>query len=664
MKRLFVFALLAVMACAAQAQRFEWAKGFTVSNEYRPIVGGITDSLGNLYILGNCDASSVWDGAEYILPSINKTAKDLPNNVLIAKISTEGEMVWKKVIFANQNGSSPYDIKKIGDTSFACIMDFYGNTDLGYLYFLDTFLVTPTNYPIDVRYFRSAFLAYLVFDFDGNVKEQHFLTITFTDVDGNDIVYRPSPSHADTTPWLKGIEKFRYPSFDVDDDGNIYIGRFAVDKCSGAGYYDLTPEDSIRGLKFWVDGRLVGEYRIEGRPSLWFPQVIKFSPHFDTLLDCRYVIQKWNIDGHTPFKTNIKVDMNGNVYFIPLYLANSAPGNDTIVVDSLLHMGFVRNARGFSFLTSYSQELNTRWIITYDDNLIDETRRDYVHNVVVDIDFDYDSNLVFLSATSGRRTSVDDTIHYNSVLSYRGRTLPLKDGVSIASFYNTDSIPVMHSYSVVPSIVGSQSVGWYGERGNLYCKNNRVVLQCDYFGGIRLPSQTIRYNTVYHTGIGLMVFDYMGNLIDGIDYGCMLTNCNTNYPGPIVAHDSVLYLCNLLKTNAQFGDISFPVYGETNVIAKYVDTAFMHPYVRPTHGISTVSAVAPRVYPVPATDRLHFDCPAGDVPTAVAAISLSGWRMPLTATASSADVSCLAPGVYLLEITTAKDKYYTKFLKR
>ena len=161
-----------------------------------------------------------------------------------------------------------------------------------------------------------------------------------------------------------------------------------------------------------------------------------------------------------------------------------------------------------------------------------------------------------------------------------------------------------------------------------------------------------------------MVFDYMGNLIDGIDYGCMLTNCNTNYSGPIVAHDSVLYLCNLLKTSAQFGDISFPVYGETNVIAKYVDTAFMHLYVRPTHGISTVSAVAPRVYPVPATDRLHFDCPAGGVPTAVVAISLSGWRMPLTATASSADVSCLAPGAYLLEITTAKDKYYTKFVKQ
>ena len=662
MKKLYVFALLAVMACAAHAQRFEWAKGYTVENsQYRSIVGGVTDSLGNLYILGNCDASSVWDGAEYILPSINKTAKDLPNNVLIAKISTEGEMVWKKVLFDNHGGYNPYDIKKLGDTAFACITEFKGITDHGYIFFLDTFLVTPNNYPIDVRYYQSKYLAYLVFDFDGNVKEHHFLTITYTDADGNDIVDHNTVS-GDTTPWLKGIEGFRCPSFDVDGEGNIYISRFAVDQCSGAGAYLLTPEDSIRGLKFWVDRRLVGEYRIEGRPSLWFPQVIKFSPHFDTLLNCRYVIQKWNIDGHTPLQTYTKVDMYGNVYCIPLYLARNIPGNDTIVVDSLLYMEFVRKARGVGFLASYNSEFNTRWIITYDDSLIDATRWYAVQNNFYDIDFDYDSNLIFLSAASGR-SAAGDTINYISALSYRGEALPLKDGVSIASFYNTDSIPVMHSYSVVPagqSLISDGSL----MRGNIFCKNNRIALQCCYFGGIMFPSQTIRYNTLYHTGIGLIVFDYMGNVIDGIDYGSMLDGCTHNYTGPIVAHDSVLYLCNRLITNARFGNIDFPVYGETNCIAKYVDTSLMHPYVRPTHGIETVSAVAPRVYPVPASERLYFDSPDGGVPTAVTAISLSGWRMPLPATATSADISCLAPGVYILEITTAKGKYHTKFVKQ
>ncbi len=658
MKKLFVFVLLAV-ATLAQAQRFEWAKGYTVEgNMYRSIVGGVTDSLGNLYILGKCDASSVWDGADYVLPSINKSSKSLPDAVLIAKISPDGVMAWKKVIF-DKHGYMPYEIKKLGDTAFACLTEFTGMNTLDYLYFLDTLVYAPNNYPIETKYFQSKYVAYLVFDFDGNVKEKHFLTITYTDEDGNDIVMR-NTSSVDTTPWLKGIETFRCPSFDVDNEGNIYLGRIAYDACSGVGHL-LTTKDSIRGLKFWVDRRMVGEYRIDGDPSLWYPQVIKFSPHFDTLLGCRYIVQKWNREIYSPMSTYIKIDINGNLFFIPSYSVSSTPNNDTIVVDSLLRLEFQNNALDFSFLASYNRDLNTRWIIKYDDHLFNN--RHGIFNYFGDVCFDYDSNLVFLSATS-KRTTTGDTLNYMSTLTYRGRLLPLKDGVSIASFYNTDSIPVMHSYSVVPAIKSSEVSPNFISSGNMYCKNNRLALQCAYSGGIRLPSQTIRYNTLYHTGIGLLVYDYIGNLIDGIDYDCVLSNCITNYPGPIVAHDSVLYLCSLLKTSAQFGDISFPVYDETNVIAKYVDTAFMHLYVRPTLGISTAAAVAPRVYPVPATDRLHFDCPAGGVPTAVAAISLSGWRMPLTATASSADVSCLAPGVYILEITTAKDKYYTKFVKQ
>ena len=55
MKKTIIIALLALVATIAQAQRFEWAKGYDVYNQDRRIVGGVTDSLGNLYILGACD---------------------------------------------------------------------------------------------------------------------------------------------------------------------------------------------------------------------------------------------------------------------------------------------------------------------------------------------------------------------------------------------------------------------------------------------------------------------------------------------------------------------------------------------------------------------------------------------------------------------------------
>lgn len=663
MKRFYVFALFAVAVLATHAQRFEWAKGYSVeSGSYRSIVGGVTDSLGNMYILGNCDATSVWDGTEDIIPSIHKSTKNLLNDILIAKISPEGEMVWKKVIFGNNSNSCiAHDIKKIGDTAFACLVELglpAGITN--YCYYLDTFMVGYSDYPIPLSAETTSmarFTALITFNFSGEVIEQHFLQVSYIDTTGND--YRTYSG----SPIL--MEFFRQPSFDIDTAGNIYFCRM-TDGDDITGLISVQDGSAI-GLKFWVDQRCVGTvYVNDGYHSGREPQILKFSPHLDTLLACRYVVQKWNSNHFTPLKTTTKVDMYGNVYIIPSYQnAVALYSADTIIVDSIRHIEFVHNTRHPSFLVSYDNELNTRWIITYDDSIINDANLNFISKKFHDIDFDYDSNLIFLSASTSRRMSMADTINYISVLSYRGRTLPLKDGVSIASFYNTDSIPEMHSYGVVPAIGISEVSDYYGygSRGNLYCKNNRVALQCEYWGGIRFPSQTIRYNTMHYTGRGLIVFDYSGNIIGGIDYGCMADNLH-NYSGPIVAHDSVLYLCSLLRTSAQFGDISFPAYGHTNCIAKYVDTAFMHPYVRPSLGISTAAAVAPRVYPVPASDRLHFDCPAGGVPTAVAAISLSGWRMPLTATASSADVSCLAPGVYLLEITTPKDKYYTKFVKQ
>ena len=49
MKKTIIIALLALVGAIAQAQRFEWAKGFETDDH--EIVGGVTDSLGNLYIL-------------------------------------------------------------------------------------------------------------------------------------------------------------------------------------------------------------------------------------------------------------------------------------------------------------------------------------------------------------------------------------------------------------------------------------------------------------------------------------------------------------------------------------------------------------------------------------------------------------------------------------
>ena len=202
MKRFLIIAMSFALAQSISAQRFEWAKGYTVeSDNYRSIVGGVTDSLGNLYILGNCDATSVWDGNEDIIPSIHKSTKNLLNAVLIAKISPDGEMVWKKVIFGNNSNSCiAHDIKKIGDTAFACLVDFTMPTSANYCYYLDTFMYGWGDYPVSLTASTASmarFTALITFDFYGDVIEQHFFAGFLYRYDGKRLQKHSRPSDSE-----------------------------------------------------------------------------------------------------------------------------------------------------------------------------------------------------------------------------------------------------------------------------------------------------------------------------------------------------------------------------------------------------------------------------------------------------------------------------------
>lgn len=653
MKKTIIIALLVLVATITQAQRFEWAKGFE-TNGYE-IIGGLTDSLGNLYILSYIDASSSWEGEALIPSPVKGISKDLTPQVLIAKISPEGEMVWKKIIVTNPTGSNaPQDIKKVGDSAFACLIRFTPPAD-GYTYYLDTLIIGASDYPIDVHYFKTfGMTLYLVLDFDGNVVEQHFLCITYTDADGNDICHYSM----DTIPWRVGMF-YEMPSFDLDGEGNIYISRRASDQ-----YYDSEhnlcniENGAIGGLKFWVDRRLAGEYRIEGSPKIWYPQLLKFSPHFDTLLACKYVVQKSvgeTICSYSEEHSKLKLDHRGSIYYMVQMHPYNPLARNTIVIDSIsdISVSHIDINGIFSFLVKYDTDFNAKWIIAFEDDNVSPTAFSS-RTCFYDFDFDLDSNLLFLYAETGRGFN-RDTVNFCSILTYQGTPLDLKNNTFFCAFDNNDTNPTIHSYNRVPEkYLASPNV--MGKSGN-----NRIILHNQYGGGINFPSRSINLNSIYNNGFAMTVFDYSGRVIDGVDYG--IETILNNYAGPIIQHDSILYLCILLRSNARFGDIDFYVTGSTNCIAKYVDTALMHPYVWNPAGIMGAQAEQPKVYPVPATDMLHFVVPQGTATKAVA-ISVLGNKTPLPTKGNSADVSALAPGTYILEISNGKTKYYSKFVKQ
>jgi len=223
----------------------------------------------------------------------------------------------------------------------------------------------------------------------------------------------------------------------------------------------------------------------------------------------------------------------------------------------------------------------------------------------------------------------------------------------------------MHSLAVVPSI-SSSHLGSLDANNNLVASNNRIFVQNAYYGGVRYPNDTTILSG-NNPSLGLSVFDYKGNSIEGHDFG---STSPLDRPGSLSLVDSVLYMSNLFVSSASFGDIAVPAQGYHACIAKYVDTVFMTPYLATAEpDTDTVGVVHPdygvpqaTLHPNPATDALHVSADGGSIGS-VAAISVLGIRHPLPFIGNVVDVSSLAPGVYIIEIIINNIKSNLKFIK-
>ena len=580
---LFLVSLLMMLGGAAgqngsSTGHFDWVRGYA-PGENVSIIGSVTDSLGNLYILGSFNFESRWENGELIMPITPHNGAQNGVNTLIAKISPEGEMVWKKVIHGNYFQSLPHDIKAVGDTAFACLVTMPLATRDFYLYYLDT-LVEATSfqnqpwpdYPINAEGVEYKCLALITFDFDGNVLEQHFLQMSYLDRYGEDIYY-VYPPNSGTNDYLS-TEVPVYPSFAIDGDGYIYLSRLSDDQTQGGpmnGHYSVS-DGTISAVKFWCDRRLVGV--VPADSTLYSgSQVLKFTPHFDSLIYSRTVFQSQSTQcGSVVY---IQTDQNGDLYVI-----GRLSGNDSsyMVLDSVrsIFINILRANRYKGYLVKFDSTLNVKYCISLEDSIIPSTKS-YSMNWFNDIAFDYDSNLMFLCASTFRGT-FSDTSSFYSILTYQGIPLNrLKNVEFFMSFWMDDSAK-LHSYGYVPSIYSSQQPNSTGMYNVIKCQKNRVFVQTRAVGGLRFPNGNIVWTRWNDYGLGLVVFDYQGHVIGGYSYSAISPD---NEPGPIMIKDSLLYLVNRLSSDATFGDIHVPSRGDYFAcIAKYVDTAFMTPYVR------------------------------------------------------------------------------------
>lgn len=660
-----ILALIAVLNLTATTMaqttptcRFDWAEGYSSTGENGYIKGTLTDSVGNLYILGAFSGFPSW-GDTTLMPISHDL---MPIGTVIAKISPDGEMLWRKALHTgNYAYNIPYDIKPLGDTAFACMVNVELSTPYNYYcYYLDTMLHGWSDYPIaneDQSPLGALFTAYLVFDFSGNLLEQHFLQLSYIDTTGSDI--------------------FKYyllnPSFDLDAEGNIYISRQAEDHIDDETSVEA---GTLMGVRLWVDHRCVGTvYENTGYHPRWSPQLLKFALHFDTLLAARYLFDRNDNDMCDITSTYTKVDRDAKVYCLStIYIEGLGRDSiETIVVDSIqgLEFSYPPAVTEKGVMIRFDSDLTPDWLVTLDDSIINPNLNAPSRSFFHDVDFDYDSNLIFLSLTSIRGIFAD-TLNFYSIPMVDGNPLPLRNSSAVLVFEQTSDKPVLRSCGIVPSVNQSDCLG--NSIGNLVCKGNRIFLQSRYYGDLRIPGNEFIGNSIYQVGLGLTVFDYAGHVVGGMPYRTVSPNSK---PGPIALRDSILYLGMLLADDhANFGDIT--LYGDANfsAVARYVDTAFMttYVYVEPPIDTGNVSILVAEednglvAYPNPFHQRVNIKC--NETITAAYVTDMMGRRegVKLTAIGDSQytlDLAGRPQAIYLLTLLTADGQQHTiRLIKR
>lgn len=93
-KSTLILALLALTAFTVRAQHFDWAEGYSSTGENGFIKGTVTDSAGDLYILGAFSGFPSW-GDTTLMPISHDL---MPIGTVIAKNSPDGEMLWRKAL--------------------------------------------------------------------------------------------------------------------------------------------------------------------------------------------------------------------------------------------------------------------------------------------------------------------------------------------------------------------------------------------------------------------------------------------------------------------------------------------------------------------------------------------------------------------------------------
>ena len=677
MKKVIFFAILILnsqflILNSLRAQGFDWVKtysGYSRSDyPYNHIVGSVTDSHGNLYVAGQFGNGATIDGQD-LLP-ITPHGPQCDNiNGAIVKFSPEGQILWKKVIHANDG--MPGDLSEmliIGDTALYVASNVYiPYGDGQYIYFYDT-LITKDNasymMPLD-SCASSVATAFSIMDLDGNFLEHHFLQRAYIDSNGAVITMdRSGGTDPSATSRIENQPFHRGP-FCVDSDGNIYIGQVPIDNIALLdGWYSIE-NGKLSGVIIMVDGHSRFTFYPENRPSVSNYRILKFSPHFDNLIQYQYVFADtpfWDDD--VPTAGRLLMDSDNNIYLCNTVVNGIRMGSGRVSLNGASDMALEGKEGYIGFLIKYNSHLEPQYIrqIDYQNTPTYGYSTDnyWFHSMAID----EDSNSLFVIASVDNLVPTDSMFVESVQLDANNKALFLRFDKNTGCYL---------SYGIVPSNKRSTFRG-KTKQTNVVCKNNRVFALPAFINNIQWQNNEINIEQ-NKCGKGLYIWDYAGNPLQYIDFNSITSICESN--AALVLHDSVLFICGYSTSNISLGDTTLMTSGTSIAyVSKYVDTSFMTPYVHT--GPQDTGDVRIKVvedgnafvaYPNPFRQKVNIQVESGElkVESGVATAWLTdmqGRREEVRLTPAgngkyTLDLTSRPQATYLLTLTTATGKTHT-----
>ena len=672
-KHLLLLSILLAASLPAFSQHFDWVKtysGYSRSDyPYNHIVGSVTDSHGNLYVAGQFGNGATIDGQDLLPITPYGSQCNTTLNAAIVKFSPQGQILWKKVLHANQGFPCTIDeIHLVGDTALyvESLVNIIPTGNDAYLYFYDKLITSDdTSFMIAADSLGSGVAtAFSIMDLDGNFLEHHFLQIAW--IDSNGAVITMDRSGGINPESTSRIDNQAFPGgpFGVDSDGNIYIGQVPMDIIALLdGWYSIE-NGKLSGVLIMVDGHSRFSFYPENRPALSNYRILKFSPHFDNLIQYQYVFADtpfWDDD--VPTQGRLLMDSENNIYLCNT-VNNRHRGSGRVSLNGASDMALEGKEADMGFLIKYNSHLEPQYIrqIDYQNTPTYGYSTDnyWFHSMAID----EDSNSFFVIATVANDVPTDSMFVEGVQLDANNNALFLRFDKSTGRYL---------SHGIVPT---NKYSNFYGTIHNtdVVCKNNRVFALPTFQNNIQWQNNEINIEQ-YKWGKGLFIWDYAGNPIQYVDFNSISSQSE---PGTALAlHDSVLYICGYSRSSMTVADTTLNPSGNTLAyILKYVDTSFMTPYVHT--GPQDTGDVRIKVvedgnafvaYPNPFRQKVNIGIENGDlrIENGVAKAWLTdmqGRREEVRLTPAGngkyiLDLTSRPQATYLLTLTTADGKQHT-----